>query len=182
MKICLILIGFLGFLNLASAKSKNQVPEIKRKVAQAVDDCSMNFSDGISALVDTMSNKLSTYIGIAKDPTGKIQMEAVVLEDGRHLVVTSGGCAHIGHSFNYSTNGINSDAQAVDTIIKYLEATPTTQNGKNVKEIWINALRKWKKKPTPSTNKIINFVDGDANLTLRYDNKNLLQIEYDFAL
>jgi hypothetical protein len=185
LKLLLIIVGILVFTNLSCSnftKSTPKTAEMSRKISQDTDECPMNFTTGISALVDAESKKLSSYIGIAKDPSKKIQIEAVVLLDGRQLIVTSGGCAHIGQVFNYSTTGIATDSQAVNAMIKYLKATPTTNDGSNVKEIWMNALNEWRKKPTASVNKVINLESGDAILTLRYDLKNILQISYSFAL
>lgn len=179
-----VLIGILIFSNLAIAgptKPLKQSAEVKRKVATDGDDCTLNFSS-MSALVDAKSSKVRAYFGIAKDEVGKIQMEAALLANGNQLTVTSGGCAHLGQAFNYSIAEIKTDAQAVEAAIKNLEATPTTDNGNVVKNTWLNALKRWQNKQTHSNNKVINLSNGDPTLTLKYDVKDLLRIEYDFAL
>lgn len=185
MKVSVVLIIFFIFSDFSFAEATKKIKlntQSTRTVATDNDDCTLNFSD-IKALIDSQSKQLAVYLGIAKDPVGKIQIESAVLTNGTHLIATTGGCAHIAQVFNYSTDEIKSDVEAVDLAIKYLEMTPSAKGEDGVKGIWLESLKQWKKKSKPSTSKVIDIGDGnDAILKLKYDVKNLLRIEYDFAL
>jgi hypothetical protein len=183
MKLFILLSGilFISTSVFATGAQNLKKSTVAKRKAASDDDCTLNF-DATSALIDKDSKQLRSYVGIAKDTKAKIQMESVILADGHFLTATTGGCAHIGQVFYYSELGIKSDEQAVDTMIKNLQATPTAEYGKGVKLLWLEGLKKWKAKPTKSENKIIDFSDGDNQLSVGYDVDGLLRIEYSFAL